>query len=121
VDEARNHQSVDWASYFKSIRVECPWSHSAYKKGLIDIVEWKGQCLALGHYEARVYVISASEQEVEALASALDHGEDEWLFSYPKYGEYATPVKVLIQQNRARLSQLRTELESSEITTFNGI
>jgi hypothetical protein len=55
------------------------------------------------------------------LAKALDHGEDEWLFSYPKYGEYATPVKVLIQQNRARLSQLRTQLESSEITTFNSV
>jgi histidinol-phosphate/aromatic aminotransferase/cobyric acid decarboxylase-like protein len=75
----------------------------------------------LGHFEARVYVISVSDQEVEALAQAMDHGEDEWLFSYPKYGEYATPVKVLIQQNRARLNQLRTQLESSEITTFNSI
>jgi hypothetical protein len=31
----------------------------------------------------------------------------EWLFSYPGYGLYATPVPVLIQQNRQQLNQIR--------------
>jgi hypothetical protein len=57
-----------------------------------------------------VYLIEASDQEVEALAVALDHGEDEWLFSYPGYGEFATPVSVLIQQNRKQLNDLRSRL-----------
>lgn len=110
MDEAKSHQSVDWAQYFKSIRTECPWSLSAFQRGLIDIVHWHNEILPLEKYEARVYIIDASDQEVEALAQALDFGEDEWLFSYPTYGEYATPVSVLIQQNRRRLEQLRERL-----------
>jgi hypothetical protein len=49
---------------------------------------------------------------VEAMAEELDCQdiESEWLFSYPGYGDYATPVKVLIQQDRARLGKLREQL-----------
>lgn len=111
MDEARSHPSVDWAAYFKSIRVECPWSHSAYARGLIDIVQYQGQVIPLGQYQARVYVVDASDSELEALSCALDHGEDEWLFSYPGYGAWATPVRVLIQQNRAELNQIRKSLK----------
>jgi len=105
-----NHQSVNWYQYFKSIRVECPWSYSAYLHGQIDIVDYSGDIQPLGKYLARVYVVNQSEQEVEALAQALDHGEDEWLFSYPGYGDWATPVPVLIQQNRQTLADLRSKL-----------
>jgi hypothetical protein len=42
-------------------------------------------------------------------AQELDHGEYEWLFSYPGYGEFATPVGVLIQQDRKVLNDLRTK------------
>ena len=110
MEEARSHQSVNWREYFKSIRTECPWSYKADQQGLIDITPWSGEVLPLGHYQARVYLIEASDQEVEALASALDHGQDEWLFSYPGYGEFATPVSVLIQQNRKQLNDLRNRL-----------
>ena len=110
MDEARSHQSVDWREYFRSIRTECPWSYRADQQGLIDITPWKGEVIPLGTFQARVYLIEASDQEVEALAVALDHGEDEWLFSYPGYGEFATPVSVLIQQNRKQLNDLRTRL-----------
>jgi hypothetical protein len=109
VEKARNHQSVDWLEYFKSIRQECPWSYAAYLKGLIDIVEYQGYRIPLGDYSARMYIVSAPNATVEALAASWDQGEDEWLFSYPGYGDYATPVKVLIQQNRAQLNQLRSQ------------
>jgi histidinol-phosphate/aromatic aminotransferase/cobyric acid decarboxylase-like protein len=105
----KSHQSVDWFHYFKSIRKECPWSYAAYVRGEIDITEYTGQILPLGRYAARVYVVDAPNEQVEALAQALDHGQDEWLFSYPTYGEYATPVSVLIQQDRQKLKQLRLE------------
>jgi hypothetical protein len=111
VEKARNHQSVDWLEYFKSIRLECPWSYSAYQKGLIDIVDYEGVRLPLGDYSARMYVVNAPNATVEALAASWDQGEDEWLFSYPGYGDYATPVSVLIQQNRAQLNQLRAQLK----------
>lgn len=113
MEKARNHQSVNWYDYFKSIREECPWSYSAYIKGLIDIVEYTGSSIPLGRYSARMYIVNAPNETVEALAASWDHGEDEWLFSYPGYGDYATPVSVLIQQNRQQLNELREKQNAS--------
>jgi hypothetical protein len=112
VEKARSHQSVDWYAYFKSIRSECPWSYAAYLKGQIHITEYTGQRLPLGAYSARMYVVSAPNETVEALASGLNHDDPdcEWLFSYPGYGDYATPVSVLIQQSRSTLKNLRSQL-----------
>lgn len=110
--KAASHQSVNWYQYFKSIRVECPWSYNAYLKGEIDIVPWDGSVKPLGQCLARVYVVD-TDHSVEALAESLDYGEDEWLFSYPGYGDFATPVPVLIQQNRALLAKLRNNLSAT--------
>ena len=111
MDEARSHQSVDWLAYFKSIRSECPWSLPAYEKGLIDIQEYMGHALPLGEYSARVYVITAPDETVEAICAGLNYGSDEWLFSYPGYGPFAAPVSILIQQNRQELNQIRARLK----------
>jgi hypothetical protein len=111
VEEARSHQSVNWYDYFKSIKTECPWSYSAYLKGEIHISEYTGEILPLGRYQARVYTVTDPTQSVEALSAALDHGDDEWLFSFPGYGPFATPVPVLIQQDRKELNRLRHQLK----------
>ena len=112
MEKARNHQSVNWYDYFKSIREECPWSYAAYLKGQIDIVEYQGQRIPLGDYQARMYIVSAPDATVVAIANGLDYddSECEWLYSYPGYGDYATPVSVLIQQNRSQLTKLRSQL-----------
>jgi hypothetical protein len=70
-------------------------------------VAWQGQVLPLEGYQARMYTVDTSSQIVEKMAEELDEGEYEWLFSYPGYGEYATPETVLIQQSRAVLTRLR--------------
>ena len=106
----KNHQSVDWLSYFQSIRTECPWSLRAYEQGLIDIIDYDGHARPLGDYSARVYIIRAPNETVEAICAGLNYGQDEWLFSYPGYGPFATPVSVLIQQDRTTLKNLRTQL-----------
>ena len=110
----RNHQSVDWANYFKSIRTECPWSLRAFKQNKIEIVEWNtiSKILPLGSFDARMYIVDYPDVVVEGMALELDTNDQlcEWLFSYPGYGEFATPVKVLIQQNRKQLNDLRTRL-----------
>ena len=112
MEKARSHQSVDWLAYFESIQLECPWSLAAWRKGLIDIVEYQGQRIPLGLYSARMYLISAPDATVTAIAQGLDYDDQEceWLYSYPGYGEFATPVSVLIQQNRSTLNNLRTQL-----------
>lgn len=113
--EVKSHQSVDWAEYFYSIRSECPWSWSAWTKGLIDIEVWSRtvDIKPLGHYQARMYLIDYPNNIVEAIAQELDSNdsENEWLFSYPGYGQWATPTGVLIQQNRQLLNTLRSKLE----------
>lgn len=112
MEKARSHQSVDWYRYFKSIRSECPWSYAAYLKGKIDITEYTGKAIPLGEYEARVYVINAPEETVEAICAGLNYGSDEWLFSYPGYGPFAAPVSILIQQDRSRLRELRQKINA---------
>jgi hypothetical protein len=59
-----------------------------------------------------MYIVDLPDNIVEAMAEELDFNDQdcEWLFSYPGYGEFATPVKVLIQQNRKQLNDLRTHL-----------
>ena len=112
MEKAVNHQSVDWYAYFKSIRTQCPWSYVAFLKGQINIVEYTGVQLPIGDYAARMYVVSAPDEAVEALAQGFDHVDTdcEWLYSYPGYGEFATPVSVLIQQPRKILDELRQKL-----------
>lgn len=104
-----NPPSVNWAGYFARIQTQCPWSFAAWQKGLIDVAQWEGDVLPLHPFSARVYLVDVSDKEVEELAQALDHGEYEWLFSHPGYGEFATPVSVLIQQDRATLTHLRSK------------
>lgn len=84
----------------------------AYNKGLIDIVQWQGSVEPLNQFAARMYVLNLSDAQVESLCEQLDEADSdcEWLYSYPGYGDYATPVSVLIQQNRADLTALRAQL-----------
>ena len=114
MEKARSHQSVNWYDYFKSIREECPWSYSAYLKGAISIEHWHDTDTLepLGNFQARMYIVDLPDNIVEAMATELDCQDQdcEWLFSYPGYGKFATPVKVLIQQNRKQLNDLRTRL-----------
>lgn len=114
--KARSHPSVDWAGYFASIRSQCPWSWHSWRQGLILIDTYHGIAQPIDHYDARLYVLVMPNAAVEALASAHDHSDPlcEWLFSYPGYGEWATPVSVLIQQPRQRLNQLRLQIESKQ-------
>ena len=105
---------VDWEQYFQSIRIQCPWSLSSWREGKIDIQSWTGTVLPLSDWHARVYLVEGGDSVVEAMAEGLDFGEDEWLFSYPGYGPWATPVPVLIQQNRSTLEKLRNQLEKGQ-------
>jgi hypothetical protein len=108
----RSHQSVDWGEYFYSIKAQCPWSHVAWAKGKIDIQPWTLGVQDLDVYRARVYLVKGlNKRRLKKLAKKLDHGVCEWLWSYPGYGPYATPVPVLIQQRRAELDAIRQTLK----------
>jgi hypothetical protein len=109
VEQDANQERNKWADYFYKIREQCPWSLAAWNKGEIDIVAWTGEVLPLAGYQARVYIVQGTDAEVKALAKELDYGECKWLYSFPGYGPFATPDKVLIQQDRAELTRLRNK------------
>jgi hypothetical protein len=115
VDEAKSHQSVNWYAYFKSIREQCPWSYAAYMRNEIQFLPWNPgiEPHPLDQYQARMWLMDYPNSIIEAMAEELNSRdlENEWLFSYPGYGEYATPVPVLIQQDRKTLTDLRSKLQ----------
>ena len=102
---------VDWGQYFLSIQKQCPWSLVSWAKGKTDIQPWHDEVKPLDHFRARVYVVkNKNKRRLKKLCKKLDHGECEWLWSYPGYGPYATPVPVLIQQRRRELDSIRQRL-----------
>ena len=101
---------ANWESYFLKIKSQCPWSWTAWQKNNIDIVKWQGKIIDLGSFDARIYLTkSLNPRRLKKLCRDLDQGVYEWLWSYPGYGPFATPMFCLIQQDRARLEQIRCQ------------
>ena len=106
----RQRSETDWGEYFNSIKQECPWSYIAWQRGQIEVVDWDGEVKPLGNFQARVYIVDTDNETLEKMSDELDQGEYEWLFSHPGFGPFAAPQKILIQQLRARLTELRSKL-----------
>lgn len=103
---------ANWLEYFRSIRNVCPWSLPAFQKDLIEIVRWQGYRIALEPpIEARVYICDLNPRRLKKLATDLENRDtlNEWLWSHPDFANHSTPHPCLIQQNRQRLTELRTK------------
>jgi hypothetical protein len=104
--------NILWADYFAQINTVCPWSLSYYRKNGIDIVEGLDP-QPLGDLAARIYLVPRMKiRLLKKRAGSLQRTRPEelWFFSYPGYGENATPVRCLIQQDRNRLETIRNNL-----------
>ncbi len=104
-----NHLEVDWEKYFQHIKPVCPWSGAAHKKGEIKIREWSGEVEPLGKNQAIVYVCPKyNRRRLKKLHKKIDNSPVyEWLWSEPTNGPNASPVPVLIQQDKRKLFDLR--------------
>lgn len=102
-------EKVDWAEYFDRIRKVCPWSKAAWNKGEIKITKWSGNILDMENNQAIVYVVkNANKRQLKKLCKRLDKNPKyDWLWSEPKYGNYASPLPVLIQQDSRKLFDAR--------------
>ncbi len=102
-------EKVDWSAYFDHIKSVCPWAYAAYKKQEIKITEWSGKVDQLENYQAIVYIVpNINRRRLKKLAKKLDTSlEYEFLWSEPTNGDYASPVHILIQQNRRKLFDAR--------------
>jgi len=101
--------SVDWSEYFEHIKPVCPWSAAAWKKEEIKITTWNGKIEELGNNQAIVYICKGyNRRRLKKLCKKIDISEQyEWLWSEPTHGPYASPVPILIQQDRRKLFDLR--------------
>ena len=48
--------SIDWTKYFNHIKLVCPWSGAAWKKGEIKVRYWNGDIEELGSNQAIIYI-----------------------------------------------------------------
>ena len=108
----KNHvvrsQEVNWEEYFQHIKPVCPWSGAALKKGELKITQWSGEIEPLGNNQAIVYICpNYNRRRLKKLHKKIDNGEYEWLWSEPTNGPNASPVPVLIQQDKRKLFDLR--------------
>lgn len=115
--------AVDWDAYFLSIKHRCPWAYTSWNKGTLQIVEW-GDCRLLSgrgsplpirpNVEAVVYVMP-KKRIAKKLAKRFICDDEEWFYSYPAYGPFATPVPTMIQQCRKRIDAIRERLNHESV------
>ena len=106
-------ESVNWKAYFEKISDACPWSLEAYNNDEIQFFQEINTIRSLENNKANLYILSNfSIDDIYELAEELDdlYDEYEFLWSHPDFtkgGNRATPVPVLIQQDRKLLEYLR--------------
>ena len=102
-------EKVDWPAYFNHIKSVCPWAYAAFKKQEIKITQWSGNVEELDNYQAIVYIVpSTNRRRLKKLAKKLNTIiKYEFLWSEPTNGNYASPVHIIIQQDRRKLFDAR--------------
>ena len=107
-----------WAKYFASIRGVCPWSYNLMDKILVldthvNCMNTWSTIFKASNYEAFVYKFpKANVTWLTNKCDQLNASQDfsEWLWSHPSEGGDSTHIPVLIQQDRAQLTELRTKI-----------
>jgi len=106
-------ESVNWKAYFEKISDACPWSLEAYNNDEIQFFEGDVAIRSLSTGKANLYILPDIDVDhIYELAEQLDelYFQYEFLWSHPDYtkgGNRATPVPVIIQQDKAELEYLR--------------
>ena len=116
----------NWLTYFYSIKNVCPWSYESYKKGRIYITEFtpnkvnrtelEWSCI---WYDAVVYLTDMSVDELDEFVEERNRKQNscEYLWSHPEFtkgGNRQTSRPIIIQQDRAFLTELRGKNRGSQ-------
>jgi len=123
--EKRKEVEDNWLTYFHSIKNVCPWSYDSYKKGRIYITEFTEtkvieteQNWNMDNYDAVVYLTNMSVDELDKFVEYRNNEQNscEYLWSHPKFtkgGHRQTSQPIVIQQDRAFLTELREKQSGS--------
>ena len=109
-----------WFQYFRSIRHVCPWSYKSYLEGKIKIIPFDRELLKLTEMnwnlesnDALVYVVDdLTLNEIDEFVAHRNDCQEkcEYLWSHPTFTKGSNnqaPYPIIIQQDRARLMELR--------------
>ena len=109
-----------WFQYFRSIRHVCPWSYQSYLEGKVKIIPFDRELMELTEAnwdiepnDALVYVVD--DLTLDEIDDIVAHRNDcqekcEYLWSHPTYTKGSNnqaPFACIIQQDRAKLMELR--------------
>ena len=109
-----------WLKYFHSIRHVCPWSYQSYLEGKIKIIPFDRELMELTEAnweldpnDALVYVVDdLTLNEIDEFVAHRNDCQEkcEYLWSHPTYTKGSNnqaPYPIIIQQDRAKLMELR--------------
>lgn len=104
-----------WAAYFESIKHVCPWSLSAYRNNRIKFIQGYTPILDLGTHEAIVYFEDFSAKQLERITDSLNDSyvEYEFFWSHPSELGNSAPEGCIIQQDYAKIQQIRQKTGTS--------
>lgn len=125
--EAARRKEVNWLAHYESIRDVCPWSYRAFVSGKIITIPYADStfntfallfegCKDDKGVETDCFVYVCEDKSVDWLTHKVEqmdelYPQQEWLYSSPDDDDgYATPVPVLIQQRKAKLTELRNKI-----------
>ena len=119
--ERRKEVEASWLTYFHSIKDVCPWSYNSYKRGRILITDFKKdkvikteQSWNMDNYDAVVYITNMSVNKLDKFVEKRNRKQKlcEYLWSHPNFtkgGSRQTMQPIIIQQDRAFLTELRNK------------
>ena len=112
---------IVWLRYFKQIKNVCPWSYKSFIAGTTNIVPFNLELLIENEsnwnerpWEVIIYLMG-DDYTLDDMDAITEHRNDvqntcEYLWSHPSFskgGNNQAPKRIIIQQDRARLMELR--------------
>ena len=110
-----------WLRYFKQIKNVCPWSYKSFIAGTTNIVPFNLELLIENEsnwneqpWEVIIYLMG-DDYTLDDMDSITEHRNKvqntcEYLWSHPSFskgGNNQAPNRIIIQQDRASLMELR--------------
>ena len=112
---------IVWLRYFKQIKNVCPWSYKSFIAGTTNIVPFNLELLIENEsnwnerpWEVIIYLMG-DDYTLDNMDSITEYRNEvqntcEYLWSHPSFskgGNNQAPNRIIIQQDRARLMELR--------------
>jgi len=112
---------IIWLFYFRKLNKVCPWSYNSFLSGTTNFVNYSEDLLLENEtnwnkqsWEVIIYLMG-DDYTLDDMDAITEHRNEvqntcEYLWSHPSFskgGNNQAPKRIIIQQDRARLMELR--------------